>query len=277
MKNSIKYLIIFGMMGFLSSCDPKKVEPAIEPAGGFNFSAPNSDLRAPAEITFSADDNTTGATYLWDFGDGKTSTEKNPVKAYTTGGTKIVKLTVTASGKSKAETKTIPIENPYSRVSIMKSTILSAATAFPDGTAWDYANSLNIYISGGPDVYLIGRFDGVTVGDNYYTSIKTNVTATQLNNGSIFWDNGGATLTTAASIAPNLRIYLRDSDDGNFSWTSTHEQMGYVDLKLSDLMKIGNKYPTSIELKGTSGNTITGDQKYLNDALKIKIDLKWAE
>ena len=264
------------MMGFLSSCEPK-VEPVIEPTGGFNFSVPNSDLRAPTEITFSADDNTTGATYLWDFGDGKTSTEKNPVKVYTTGGTKIVKLTVSASGKSKAETKTIPIENPYNKVSITKSTILSAATAFPDGTAWDYASSSNVYISGGPDVYLIGRFDGVTVGESYYTNIKTNITATQLNNGSIFWDNSSGYLTSTVSIAPNLRIYLRDSDDGGTYWTSSNEQMGYVDLKLSDLVKIGNKYPTSIELKGTSGNNITGDQKYLNDALKIKIDLKWAE
>ena len=53
--------------------------------------------------------------------------------------------------------------------------------------------------------------------------------------------------------------------------------MGYIDLKLSDLMQIGNKYPTSVELKGVSGSTITGNQKYLNDALKIKLELKWEE
>jgi len=53
--------------------------------------------------------------------------------------------------------------------------------------------------------------------------------------------------------------------------------MGYMDVKLSDLVQIGNKYPTSIDLKGAFGSTITGNQKYLNDALKIKLELKWEE
>ena len=39
-------------------------------------------------------------SWAWDFGDGGTSTEQNPVHVYTTGGTFTVKLTASNSGSS---------------------------------------------------------------------------------------------------------------------------------------------------------------------------------
>ena len=275
MKTIVRNLSIIGVIAFMFAC--KSEEPSPEPTGSFNFSAPNSDLRAPTEISFTASDEIEGATFMWDFGDNTTSTDKTPKKIYTTGGTKIVKLTVTANSKSKTETKTISIDSPYAKVRIVKSTILGAATAYPNGTGWDVSSTGGDYLQGGADVYLIARFDGATV-DAYYTSIKTNVTATQLTNGSQFWEHtSGFLVSSNVAASSNLRIYLRDADVNANLWTSTYESMGYIDLKLSDLIQIGNKYPTSVELKGVSGSTITGNQKYLNDALKIKLDLKWEE
>jgi len=52
-------------------------------------------------------------TYLWDFGDGNTSTEQNPTHQYPNGGTFQVSLTVTdARGVSGTVTKTITVEGP---------------------------------------------------------------------------------------------------------------------------------------------------------------------
>jgi len=52
-------------------------------------------------------------TYLWDFGDGTTSTEQNPTHRYPNGGTFDVTLTVTdARGVSGTVTKTITVEGP---------------------------------------------------------------------------------------------------------------------------------------------------------------------
>ena len=53
------------------------------------------------------------ASYLWDFGDGNTSTEANPTHQYPTGGTFAVTLTATdARGVSGSKTKTIVVEGP---------------------------------------------------------------------------------------------------------------------------------------------------------------------
>ena len=57
--------------------------------------------------------STDGSTFLWNFGDGTTSTEKNPRKVYThvTGQGEFVSfpitLTATNNGKSATKTKTI--------------------------------------------------------------------------------------------------------------------------------------------------------------------------
>jgi len=45
-------------------------------------------------------------SWLWDFGDGSTSTEQNPVHTYESEGAFTVKLTATNSAGSDTETKT---------------------------------------------------------------------------------------------------------------------------------------------------------------------------
>ncbi|WP_430905284.1 RICIN domain-containing protein, partial [Maribacter flavus] len=68
---------------------------------------------APLEVAFTGDASTDdiGVTgYLWDFGDGNTSTEANPVNTFTTAGTYEVSLTVSdAGGLSDATSLTITV------------------------------------------------------------------------------------------------------------------------------------------------------------------------
>jgi PKD repeat protein len=271
------FLILVALLLQFFSCSP---EPTVDlPIASFNFTALNNDLRAPAEITFVPSETNPNASFSWDFGDGTSSTEKSPKKVFTTGGSKLVtlKTSFSATSTSSTETKTIAIDKPYTKFYITKSTILTAATAFPNGTGWDIVTTgSDIYLMGGADVYLIAKFDNLST-ESYYTAIKPNVTATQLTNGSLFWEHASAgfLVNSAAATAANLRIELRDADVSSTFWGSLHEGMGYTDLKLSDLMQISNKYPKSIELKGTASTNAT--QKYLNDALKIRLDLNWAE
>ena len=51
----------------------------------------------PVEVNFSSNSQF-ATTYLWDFGDGNTSTQQNPTHTYTTAGTFPVKLKVTSGG-----------------------------------------------------------------------------------------------------------------------------------------------------------------------------------
>ncbi len=60
----------------------------------FNFTAPNS-CRPPATVSFTNQSTGTGTlSYLWDFGDGNTSTAINPSHAYASAGSYTVTLTV---------------------------------------------------------------------------------------------------------------------------------------------------------------------------------------
>ncbi|MDD4455400.1 MAG: PKD domain-containing protein, partial [Candidatus Methanomethylophilaceae archaeon] len=61
---------------------------------------------APLTVRFT--DTSTGeiTAWLWDFGDGATSTEQNPTHTYTAPGTYTVSLTATNAGGSSTESKT---------------------------------------------------------------------------------------------------------------------------------------------------------------------------
>ena len=70
------------------------------PSPGVNFSASANIACRPATITFTDQTNTTGATitsWLWEFGDGTTSSDRNPTKVFDNLGYYNVSLTVTTS------------------------------------------------------------------------------------------------------------------------------------------------------------------------------------
>ena len=71
-----------------------------------NFTANRTSGTAPLTVRFT--DTSTGeiTAWLWDFGDGATSTEQNPTHTYTAPGTYTVSLTATNAGGSSTESKT---------------------------------------------------------------------------------------------------------------------------------------------------------------------------
>ena len=87
------------------SADPGVVS-TFEPTAKFRAIVP--DKPHPVQVTF-INESTGGAlSYLWDFGDGNTSTEENPVHTYTSAGTPF-KVKLTVSNKSGSDTATANI------------------------------------------------------------------------------------------------------------------------------------------------------------------------
>ncbi|MDX1994989.1 MAG: PKD domain-containing protein [bacterium] len=86
------------------------VQGATPPTAAF-VAAPE---RGTAPLTVQFTNQSTGqiTSFLWNFGDGTTSTEQNPVKTYTTVGSYNVVLTVTGPGGSTNYVRQIVVENP---------------------------------------------------------------------------------------------------------------------------------------------------------------------
>ncbi|MFJ7243424.1 ThuA domain-containing protein [Kitasatospora sp. NPDC098652] len=105
----------------------------------------------PLDVAFSSagsvDPNGEALTYLWDFGDGSTSTDANPTHTYTDKGTFKARLTVTnASGKSAAIT--VPVA-----VGVVRPTV--RFTSPPDGGFFGWGDSVSYTVEvtdpdGGP-------------------------------------------------------------------------------------------------------------------------------
>lgn len=80
-------------------------------------------------VTFS-NESTGGSSYLWDFGDGSTSTETSPTHTYATGGLYPVTLTVTNSCGSDVYTSNISVS-----VSIEDIDLINGTSIYPNPTS----------------------------------------------------------------------------------------------------------------------------------------------
>ncbi|MEU6973468.1 ThuA domain-containing protein [Kitasatospora aureofaciens] len=122
-----------------------------KPAPLAKASATPDTGQPPLDVTFSSagsvDPSGESLTYLWDFGDGSTSTDANPTHTYTTKGTFKARLTVTnESGKSAVVS--LPVA-----VGVVRPTV--SFTSPPDGGFFGWGDSVSYAVTvtdpdGGP-------------------------------------------------------------------------------------------------------------------------------
>jgi len=126
MKKSIYlFLVACVLFSFATfSCNEKESVP--DPTENLNFFFSVDD--ALKQVAFTAMINY-GDVFQWDFGDGNTSNERNPVYAYAEGGSYFVTLKVTGRGATKEITK---------RVSLALSNfqMLAGDNTYPEGKKW---------------------------------------------------------------------------------------------------------------------------------------------
>ena len=93
-KHLIYFLILLPALFLASGCQKYEVgNPPASTVANFTFTATNSS-NAPCVVTFT-NSSLNAKGYLWDFGNGQTSTEANPVVTYDSAGFYTVKLTCT--------------------------------------------------------------------------------------------------------------------------------------------------------------------------------------
>ncbi len=109
MKNFFRFswaMLAIVLVAQFTSC--KKDEPAPEVIASFTYAVDGTDFM---KVKFT-NASQQYATLAWEFGDGATSTEANPLHPYTALGTYTVKLTATNGAVTDSHSETITIADP---------------------------------------------------------------------------------------------------------------------------------------------------------------------
>ena len=134
-KNLFIYcLALFIPLIGLSSCEEETPAPTVS----FTFEVDGSD------VTFTSVTTDTDS-YLWEFGDGSTSTEANPVHSYAVSGTYAVTLTVTGGGGDASASDDVEILPGFDEM-------LTGGPTAPNGKTWVLSPSYTAGVDGGSAV-----------------------------------------------------------------------------------------------------------------------------
>lgn len=96
MKHTLQLLILFFLIGLFENCSKKKADISpVNPTADFSYEIKDG-------IATFTNKSENAVKYLWDFGDGQTSTEKDPVHTYSKAGEYKVKLTAESIDVNKS-------------------------------------------------------------------------------------------------------------------------------------------------------------------------------
>jgi PKD repeat protein len=101
-------LLMTQYMGIMTFTQTPHTPPVttIPPAPAAGFTANQTSGYSPLDIAFTDTSTNMPTSWIWDFGDGGTSIEQNPVYQYTTAGSYTVSLKATNAGGSSTVTRT---------------------------------------------------------------------------------------------------------------------------------------------------------------------------
>jgi PKD repeat protein len=193
-----------------------------------NFTASATSGTAPLTVEFTDTSKGAPTTWSWDFGDGGTSTETDPVHTYTEAGTYTVSLTASKTGSSDTETKTgyITVDSSFIDYVI-------------DENVFVYGNALsfsgNTVIGTGATVVIMGGLDTADLNGGASISVS-NISI----DGDVTLDGGSAGLGSATkpgNISINGDLTLKSGSRDIYGDV-------YVagDLSLKDARIHGNMY-----------------------------------
>jgi len=229
-----------------------------------NFSASRQAGPAPLNVSFTDESTGTVSSYNWSFGDGGTSTARNPSHTYSSPGTYTVSLTVTGSGGSKTVTK-----NGYIRVGIDNDLLVDFGAQYGiwqwlNNASWTQIHEVNAKGMVLADVDHSGQADQVIdFGTKYGIWMKmNNGNWTQLHWASANWmaqadvdANGQDDLVIDFGAEYGIWMYLNGSSWTQLHWASSKrivvadvDHNGREDL----VIDFGAEYGIWMYLNGTS-------------------------
>lgn len=193
------------------------------PVAGFNWD--QSDLTVSFTNT-----SQNASSYLWDFGDGNSSTETNPVHSYLSSGTYVVSLTsASTTCGNDITTQTLILETASANFSAnVTQTCTSQNVIFTDNStaatswAWNFGDGANpaTAITQGPHSVIYSTTGSKTVSltiNGAITETKTDyITVYQDPISGFSWEQIDLTISFT-NTSQNANSYLWDFGDGNTS------------------------------------------------------------
>lgn len=264
MKKQILLMAIIATI--LVSCKPNEPEEAT-PTALFSFA--QNELK----VTFTnASQN--AQSYVWTFGDGQTSKEKNPVHTYAKAGTYNVQLTAKNITKTNtysqnvtiAQTDVTPTANfSYSKNGLMVSFSNTSANAqsykweFGDGQTSTVKNPSHTYSKYGTYKVTLTAVNG-----SKSNATSQNITLTEVApKASFTYKTAHPLKVVLTNNSTNATSYVWDFGDGTTSTekspTHKYKTIGVYKVKLT--AKSSNKsdnYETNVEIKAPTTCAITG-------------------
>lgn len=198
------------------------------PVAGFAANATSGSY--PFTVQFTDTTGNGAYSWLWNFGDGKTSNEQNPVHTYTKGGTYTVKLTATnavgsnttsQAGYITTSASSVPVASftgtPVNGIAPLTVTFTDTSTNSPATWVWDFGDNATsavqnpIHTFGSVGTYSVN----LTVANSHGTGNLTK--------------NGLVYVTSATGSLPNYTdIYVRAANHDGIRWNDNDNGTYYV-------------------------------------------------
>jgi len=157
------FVLSVGALTTLAACKKKSEAPKPSaPVADFIYNG--ADVMAPATVVFT-NASINADRYLWEFGDGDTSSAKNPSHVFQNGESFTIKLTATGPGGQHSITKTLTILPAPTKCSIQSVSVTAMPFADANGAGWDFFDGPDVFYkitNAAGDVLLDGtsaRFD----------------------------------------------------------------------------------------------------------------------
>ena len=123
-------------------CKESSTPPAVAPSADFEYVRDNQT--APTEVSFT-NSSTDAESYIWDFGDGKSSSEENPKHTFEYGGKFKVSLTATGAGGTDSVSKTVSLNHPYTGAVIKGFELHQLPLKDANGNPWDVGSHPDVF------------------------------------------------------------------------------------------------------------------------------------
>lgn len=271
MKKTIILFVTSIMMFNFISCE-KDVTP---PVALFSYSG---DTIVPSAIDF-INESTGASSYLWDFGDGITSTEENPSHIYTEVGTFTVKLTVNNDGGTDEFVNTINIiaVTPISSFSAISDTETPLKVLFTNTTTiatsydWDFGDGQSSTEKNPTHTYAAPGIYTVTLTSDNDGQIHSITQTVTLPTAQFSFSGVGVQVpcnVAFTNTSINATSYLWDFGDGTTSTsenpTHTYTTGGNFNVKLTTKTTAGfNTVTQQITTLASPSNCIIGSTRTL--------------